>query len=37
MGIAELLLVGVSFGVSIPLIFVLFMSTKAPYLSDEDR
>ena len=38
MGIAELLLVGVSFGVSIPLIFVLFMSTKAPYIkSDEDR
>lgn len=36
MGIAELLLVGVSFGVTIPLIFILFMPTKAPYIPDED-
>ena len=36
MGIAELLLVGVSFGVTIPLIFILFMPIKAPYVKDKD-
>ena len=34
MGIAELLLVGVSLGISVPLIFILFMpSSGADYLS----